>query len=304
MPRCCQGATCACAIEAGLNISIVGVGSANDPYVVSADAAIAVQDNSVFNLTITGGGTTVNPWVLSTNFAATAKLDDIPDVNATTPANAQVLGWDSATSKWTARAPTTAASGSVQHDTSLSGDGSGGSPLQVVEEPNGYLATGGAGLGLSVTGKNRLIQHYVNSTARATGTAPDLNTLTMLDTAPGRVDYWNGVAWVERLEVRRDVGTGQFLDLSGPYTGGSVRQMFRQISTTTDALGQFDLLSAADLTGYAGVLTVHFQPTGSPAYTCMVLNALSHVVGEAHTLSDGGAYVSQAITGVVTAWLY
>lgn len=304
MPRCCQGATCSCAIEAGPQITVSGVGSAGDPYVIEADVDLTVSDNSVFNLTLTGGGTAASPWVVSAQFAATALLDDIPDVVITSVANAQVIGWDSATSKWTNRAPTTAASGSVQHDTSLSGDGSGGSPLQVVEDANGYLTTGASGLGLSTTGKNRLVQHYVNSAARGSGTTPDLNTLTMLDTAPGRVDFWNGTSWEELLEVARDVGSGEFLQLSGGYTGGPLIQMFRQVSETTDVNGLFDMLSVADLTGYAGVLTLTFQPTGAVGFACNAVTATNKIQGQAYRLTDGAVYPTQGISGVVTAWLY
>lgn len=306
MPRCCQGATCSCLIQAsGAHMTVTGAGSSQDPYILTPNYDLTVTDSSVFNLSLTGAGTAASPWVLAAAFAATAKLDDLPDVNAPTPTNAQVLGWDSGTSKWTARAPTTAASGSVTHDTSLSGDGSGGSPLQVVEDPAGFLVTAAAGLGLSDTGKNRIVRHHVSSAARGSATpAPDLNALTMLDTAPGRIDYWNGTAWVEQGQFDIDFGSGQLLALSGGYTGGRLTMMVRQVTDTTDVDGLFEVLSSTDLSGFAGVLSAAFQPVGALGYAAVLETNVTEILGRAYKLTDGTYYGSQGVAGVVTAWLY
>src|SRR5215510_10072197 len=171
MARCCGGATCACLIQtSGTQVSITGSGQPGDPYVIHGGVALQVADTSVFDLQLTGNGSTASPWVLSANFASTAKLDDLPDVNAPTPTNGQVLGWDAPSSRWTARPPTTAAAGSVTTDTALVGDGSAGAPLGVNEDPAGYLATRSTGLGLSDPGLNRIVRHYPNTTARASAT--------------------------------------------------------------------------------------------------------------------------------------
>jgi len=269
--------------------------------------ALSVADNTVFNMTLTGAGTTAAPWVVSTQFAATAVLDDIPDVVITSVANAHVLGWDSATSKWTNRAPTTAASGSVTHDTSLSGDGSGGSPLQVVEDPAGFLVTGASGLGLTVTGKNRLVQHFATSGARTAGlTAPDLNTLTMLDSVPGRIDYYTGTAWTEYGQFTPDF-TGEMLPLSGSYVAnvGKLRMMIRQINTTTDASGYFNVLTGPQLSTFAGVLGAWFQPTTSTVYSAIMDTSDGvSIKGRAYKLTDGSVHASQGVSGVVFAVIY
>lgn len=39
MARCCGGATCSCAVEAGTGLEVTGTGAAGDPYVVGLDAA-------------------------------------------------------------------------------------------------------------------------------------------------------------------------------------------------------------------------------------------------------------------------
>lgn len=263
-------------------------------------------DNSVFDMTVSGAGTIASPWVVSAAFAATAKLDDLPDVNAPAPTNTQVLGWDSATSKWTARAPTTAASGSVTHDTSMSGDGSGGLPLQINEDAAGFLVTAAGGLGLSDNGKNRIVLHYANAATRTASplVTPILNSLSVLDSAPGAIDYWNGAAWVPQGQYKTDFGTGQLLALSGAYTGGRLTQMIRQVTGTTDSLGMLTVLSATDLTGYAGVLSVAYQPTGIGVYIPIVQTTTTEVKAHHYQIATGADLQFQAVTGVVTAWLY
>src|SRR5262245_3643592 len=100
MPSCCGGAGCTCRIVAGSGVAMSGTGSANDPFVLSVDVALAVTDTSVFDLTLSGAGTVASPWALSVNYAATATLNDIPDVNVTSATNGQVLSWDDATDSW------------------------------------------------------------------------------------------------------------------------------------------------------------------------------------------------------------
>jgi hypothetical protein len=307
MPRCCGGNSCACLIEsAGAQISVTGSGAASDPYIIHGGVDLAVVDTSVFNLTLTGSGTTSVPWALQVDFASTAKLDDLPDVQAPAPTNAQVLGWDASLQRWTPRSPTVAASGSVQHDTSLSGDGSGGSPLQVNEDASGYLATGAGGLGLSNLGKNRIVRHFADSTARsAASPAPDLNALSMLDSVAGRIDYWNGSAWIEHGMFTPDYGSGQLLALSGAYSSAvKLRMVVRQVTATTDAGGVFDVLSTSDLSGRAGVLGCWFQPTESSVFSVILETATDRVRGHAYRLSDGSDHSAQNVSGVVLALVY
>lgn len=306
MPRCCGNSPTALQV-AGSHLSITGAGTAQSPYVITDNVTLTVSDNSVFDLTLSGIGTSGSPWVLSTAFAGTAKLDDIPDVNASAPTNTQVLSWDTATSKWIPRAPTTAASGSISHDTAFVGDGSGGTPLGINEDAAGFLVTAAGGLGLSDNGKNRIILHYANSATRTSAplVSPILNSLSMLDSVPGQVDYWNGAAWVQQGQFATNFGTGQLLALSGPYTSGRLTQMIRQVSQTTDTSGLFDVLSTTDVSGFAGVLSATFQPTGAVPFACnLVVTSGTKVQGQAYNLSGGAIYPLQAITGVVTAWLY
>lgn len=304
MPSCCGSATCACKINAGTGIALTGTGSSQDPFIITSDRALAVTDTTVFNLTLSGAGTIASPWTIQVDFAATAKLTNIPDVNAPAPTNAQVLGWDSATSKWTARAPTTAASGSVQHDTSLTGDGSGGLPLGVVIAAGRFVQSS-SGIGMTDIGINQLVRGFVDTTARAAASpVPDLNTLSMLDTAPGKVDYWDGVSWSPLIGPTDISASGQMLNLSGAYSGQRLTFFVKQVSVTTDPAGVFDLLTPTDVAGKIGVVMVMLQETGTPAWKGMPYGNVDRISAVAYKVTDGTIYASQALTGVVMAWLY
>lgn len=306
MAKCC-GSTCACKLQAGTRTIITGTGSLADPFIINSDVALSVTDNTTFNLTLTGSGSAASPWNLTVDFAATAKLDHLPDVNVPAPTNGQVLAWNSSTSRWEAAAPTTAASGSVNHDTSLAGDGSVGTPLQVQEDPARYLATTGTGLGINDAGINQLVRGFASSAARASASpAPDLNTLSMLDTAPGVMEYWTGAAWAPVYHgFTTQVIGGQMLAISGTYSNQPLTFVMKQVSVTTDASGVFDALSAADLSGRAGVIAAFFQPTGNAlSFHANLYADTSKVSGLALRGDNGAAYASQAITGVVYAWVY
>jgi len=305
MARCCSGSSCACVLESGQHIQIEGSGSSQDPFVVVGDVALAVVDNTTFNLTLTGAGTIASPWAIHVTYAATASVKDLPDWSDTAPTNGQVPVWNNGTSMWVPGAPTPAASGSVLHDTSLMGDGSGGTPLGVIASTARFLASVASGVGLSDAGINRLVRRFGTSAARsAASPAVELNTFSVLDTEPGRLDYWDGAAWKQVRQFPVDYGTGEFLALSGSYTGGTVTQMVRQVSFVTDAVGGFTVLSSSDLTGVAGVLSLNFQETGGNAYKALLNPGSGTVVGTAYRLDSGAAFTGQALTGVVTAWLY
>lgn len=306
MPRCCAGSTCACSVQPGTHITIVGTGTAQDPFIIGADIALEVVSNSVFTMSMTGTGTDISPWELQVSYAPTAKLDDIPDVNAPAPTNGHVLGWDSSTSKWTNRAPTTAASGSVLTDTSLTGDGSGGSHLSVNDDPDGFLTTTATGLGISDEGKNSMVLHYASDAVRAlSGITPAINSLSVLDDSPGVTWYWTGTQWLPVTNgVSRDFGTDQLMAMSGPYTGGVTTLVIRQISDVTGADGTFDVLSSVDLADAAGVLSCVFQETGNVPFKALLAPNVDSIQGTAYRLDDGTAYGSQAISGVVVSYIY
>ena len=312
MPRCCGGASCSCVIDNGAHIQIIGVGSPADPFVISGDIALAVTDNSVFDLTLTGLGTTAVPWQLEAKFASTAKLNDLPDVNAPSPTNAQVLSWDTATGQWINRAPTTAAAGTVTHDTSLAGDGSAGTPLQVSEDPARMLATTASGLGLSDTGMNSLVRRFADATARAAASpAPVNNSMSVLASNPGQIDYWDGSTWSPAGVFLLAMVGQEMFQQSGPYTGAQrVTFMVRNVDVMTDGTGGFDAIAATDLAGRAGVITAIAQATAPnlaslvTPYAVVLVPSGGAIRGIAYRLDDGQALAQSPVTCTVVALVY
>jgi hypothetical protein len=310
MPSCCgSGSSCSCKISAGSGIEVTGSGTAVDPFVLSASVGFEAESNDRFTVTITGTGSTGNPYKMSVDYAPTSKLDDVPDVNAPAPTNGQVLSWNAATLTWVPAAPTTAAAGSVTHDQSLSGDGSVGAPLAVVPYAARFIALHAAnGIGMSDAGVNQLVRHFTDAGARASATpAPVLNTLSILDSAPGQITWWDGAQWAP-LAASFDTAylgsTTEFLALSGPYTSGRLTHLVKQFSGVTDASGNVDILDASDLTGRGGVLTCQFQETGALPFKVVVFANTDRVSGHVFNLVNGTPYASQAFTGIVDAWVY
>lgn len=306
MARCCGGG-CACKVSAGPRILVTGIGSANDPFVVEADVDLEVLDGDVIDLTITGGGTALNPWVLSAGFASSAQLGDIPDVEVVGVTNGQVLGWNSSLNRWTPRAPTTASAGAVQHDTSLTGDGSAGSPLQIVEDPSGGLITGAGGVGLTSSYKNQLVRQFATDANRdAASPAPVINSLSSVTARPGQVDYWTGSQWLPVKSQFSVDGAGQeLLALSGAYANGTaVTMLVRNFSGVTAGDGTLTVISSTTLTGKAGVLSATIQPTGAQSYMPLVGAGTNSIYVVARRLDTGAVLGGQNISGQVTAYVY
>ena len=307
MPTCCQGATCACKVAAveGGHMVVSGSGQANDPFLLSADVDLQVVDNLIFDMTLNGTGVGTDPWVLSVNFAPTARLADLPDVDDTSAALGQVLAWNG--TQWAPAPATTAAAGSVTVGSGISGDGSAGAPLKVAADSARLVQSAATGVGLSDAGMVAVVRHFADGTARnAMVPGPQVNSLTMLGTAPGEVDFWDGTKWLPIADrVNTQAGGTEFLQLSGPYNGITpINRVMSAITATADGAGLFTILSTADLAGKAGVFSVVFQETGPLAYKA-VLNATGgQVVGKAYNLSDGSAAAGATITGLVIAYVY
>jgi len=306
MPTCCQGATCACKVSAvdGGHMVVSGSGQANDPFLLSADVDLNVVDNVTFDMALTGAGIEVDPWLISVHFAATARLADLPDVADTVANTGQVLAWNG--TQWAAAAPTTAPAGAVSHDPTLVGDGSAGAPLAVVPDSARLVQIAATGVGLSDPGMRAVTRHFTDATARnAMVPGPALNTLTMLDSVPGRVDYWDGTKWTPLLDLVTFNVTTAFLQLSGPYNGLTpITRMLRPLTATTDGTGVFTVLSTADLTGRAGVLSCQMQETGTTGFKVVLTTSAGQVLGKAFSLVDGTPLVGAAITGLVDSYLY
>lgn len=301
---CCGGATCGCAFTDGENTIVSGVGSSQDPFRIDLDFAIGVVDNDTFNLTLSGLGTEVDPYALSVTFASTASVKDLPDWSNTAPTNGQVPVWNTGLGAYVPGSPTPAASGSVDHDTSLDGDGSPGDILSVVHDPDRFTETTADGIGLSDAGINRQIRRFANAAARdAADPPPELNSFSVLDTRPGSVEFWSGSYWAA-IDVPT-VLNSELLQLSGAYDGGPVRTLTKQLAATTDATdGTFTVLSAGDLGTVAGVLSCIVQPVGTTPFVVTLQPQPGSLQGTAYRLDSGAPYLAQPIQAVVHALLY
>jgi hypothetical protein len=315
---CCGGSgssQCSCKIEAGSGITITGTGTAGDPFILTVDAAFEGVNNQIFNVSIIGSGAELDPYQIEVTYALTAKLDDIPDVQAPAPTNGQVLGWDNAALRWTPRAPTSAAAGSVDAGEGLIGDGSVGFPLAVNWDGERRIWVESDKVGLTDLGMAEIVQHFVDAAQRDADIDPPplLNQITTLDTAPGQFDYFDGTIWrpIPGLEAQVTAGTAtEWLAISGGYIPGMrTTRMIKQVSATTDGTGLFDILDSTDLTGYAGVLSVEFQEdegVDEIPFTAILssANSTNNVAARAYRLDDGAQYPGQAVTGTCVALLY
>jgi len=313
MPRCCGGASCSCVIHAGQNVTITGIGSPSDPFIIHANVVLTATDGPVFDLAVTGDGTVDDPWTIEAQYTGSAQLTDHPNVDATTVTDGQVLAYDAALGKWVPRAPVTATAGTVLTDTSLTGDGAVGTPLQVQENPDRLLSTTAAGLGLSDEGMNSVVRRFADTAERDAATpGPVANALSILGTVPGQIDYWDGAAWVGSGNFDLDVQGEEFYQMSGPYTADRrITYVVRNVATSTDTDGQFDAISALDLAGKAGVLTATVTPTlpGGPGsvvvpYGIMLAPSAGGLRGVAYRIDNGEPLSLSQVACTVVALTY
>lgn len=305
MARCCSGTNQVAMLE-GAHIIIEGTGTPGSPFVITSDVDLRILDTENFNLGLAGFGTAEQPWILSVNYATTAKLANLPDVDADAPTNGQVMAWNAVTQTWVATAPVTAPTGAVVHDTSLTGDGSAGSPLQVRESTEGWLATVADGLTLSSDAINSTIRKFADANARALADpVPEVNSVSMLETEPGRQDYWTGTEWRPVVGSISLDANAQLLAMSGDYSEGTpFTTVVRRVNAVTDEFGQFEVFTPADLTGRAGVLIVDFQEGGTVPFKALINPDFNRIMGTAYRLEDGAPLVGQEISGFARAQVY
>jgi urease alpha subunit len=71
MAKCgCSGSTCGCKIQGSGGVTVTGIGTATDPYVltlgaVDIGAMLVVNDSTSIDFTMTGDGTALDPLVLT-----------------------------------------------------------------------------------------------------------------------------------------------------------------------------------------------------------------------------------------------
>lgn len=303
---CCGGNTCSCQLIGQGGITIEGSGLPSDPFIIDANTYHTDSNNGQFLTTAVGTGTAADPYAIEVDYAPQARLDDIPNVDTPTPQNGQVLTWNSATNNWEAAPPAIAPVGAVVHDLSLIGDGSAGAPLGVVANQARYIGVSADGVGLNDQGIVSVTHHFANDAARTAAIPlPMTNMLSMLETTPGVVEYWNGTKWTRPPNQTGWVASEALLELSGAYAQGlPITMGVYQVDTTTDALGVFDVLGLADLVGRSGVLSVQVQETGDVAWQAMVFDNTDRISATAYRLTDGTVMAGNPVTATVTAITY
>lgn len=325
MPNKCCGAACSCKLSTpsptsgapyGLDaIKIIGTGSSQDPFVVSFKGITI--DNSADQVELNLVYDDAAGYTIGAVFDPASELSQIGNVSTTAPTNAQVLTWDSSTSKWKPAAAPTAAPGAITTDTSLTGDGSSGHPLEILQDPAGFTETRTAGNGLTKSGRWALVQKFATSLARNTATttgpdaSPPLNALSSLDTAPGLVDYWNGTAWTPLLLlIGGPAATSQFQSYSGNYVAGGAMKIFvKQFSIVVGTAGACTFATPGDLTGYAGVLSAWINPNTGIVFQSVLdahtpITATTGITGKAYGATGSVLASGTTIKGTVTAICY
>lgn len=304
MRKGCCGGNLPPKIDEGRQIHVEGLGTPQDPLVISATTALSAQDNAVFNVILDGNGTLEAPWQLQIAFAPTASLDDLPDVAVTGALNGYVLTYDSTSDTWKPGPPSTVPPGAVLHGNGLSGDGSSGAPLVPIGNAARFIAVTASGIGLSDSGVNAMIRAFTDTTARAAANpAPVLGTVSLLLNT-GQLDYYDGTTWQPTGRRGSDIHAGQLLALSGAYSGGKTTDYVAQLGFTTDATGAFVVVPSTDLAGYSGVLSASVQETGDAAWHCQVKAGTNNIVGVARSLVTGNPLINTTLTGTVRALLY
>lgn len=70
MAKCgCAGGACSCNIQAGLGVTVRGVGSITNPFIISAEpVSLQVGDTASINMTMSGSGTQADPFVITADY--------------------------------------------------------------------------------------------------------------------------------------------------------------------------------------------------------------------------------------------
>lgn len=121
--------TCSCVIVAGENITVTGVGSNAKPYQIDAKAlttAIEAADSPSVDLTLVGQGTPEDPYILTAE--ATVALQGLTDVESGSPEVGEGPIWNG--TQFVYSVPSVAP-GQVSAGDGLLGDGSALNPLRV-----------------------------------------------------------------------------------------------------------------------------------------------------------------------------
>lgn len=125
MARCrCTTGSCTCKILAGPNVMVVGDGSEETPFIVSAGASaqgmVAFVDTDEVEFEVEGQGIANDPYLIRAT---------LPWIDANAGTGGEVLT-KQADGTWAPGPPVTAPIGSITVAPALAGDGTAGNPLR------------------------------------------------------------------------------------------------------------------------------------------------------------------------------
>jgi hypothetical protein len=290
-------------------MTVSGSGTASDPFVLtSTSGLLTVQDTTTVNLTLSGSGTAASPYLVSAD--ATVRMTQLVDVDTSNTTVGYVVARQ--TGGTFAMVPsTTAPAGAINHDTSLSGDGSAGNQLKVV--PDTELAVSSTGVALNATTRHLLVRQFADSPTRAAATnpAPLLNDLSSISAAPGVLSWYDGTAWHPVNSMTKRTATGQLFAITGPYVAEApIQGLTKLVTGTTDGNGQIVLLTSTDLATANGVLDCQAAAVNSatPGQVVNLSTTTSpnpnQVVATVFHADTGAPWTSLVVTLSVAARLY
>lgn len=202
MARCgCAGTTgCLCVVRGSGGIAVTGVGSTDNPYIISGSNSMQTEDSNTIELTLGGSGATNDPYTIRADL--TAGLGDLNDVNTGVTTTGYVLARQSG-GGFALVPPATAAPGAINVGVGIEGDGSSGNPLRVDLASNSGLIVDANGLRLSG------------------GTAWTNYTPTIYRTTGGTVSIGNSVLVGRYAQLGKTVHVSFHLTVGSTFVPGS-----------------------------------------------------------------------------------
>lgn len=274
MARCgCQGASCSCVVTGSGGVTVTGSGSAANPYVVTSDLNVAVNDSSTVDMVLTGDGSDANPYQITS--VATIELDELTDVDTAGSATGQVLA-KQADGIYRFVAPTTAPAGTIVVGNGIEGDGSAGNPLAVKLAPSSGLISDGTGLRAEGGG----VWTAYTPTWTATTTNPTLGNGTLLGfySQTGKTVHFS-IELTIGSTTKRGVGYYRF---SPPVPAAANRRMVMPLRVyvvgVAEYAGQVTISNAFGLgnlviaTSTAGSYVTHSTPASLPSGSVITIS--------------------------------
>lgn len=191
-------------------ITVVGSGTANDPYRVTLESGlvtIQANDTQTVNLSLVGSGTADDPFRLSA--VATVRMADLTDVSDPAgPSLGDVPVYDG--SKWIFDAPPTVPPGEVNVGAGLDGDGTLGDPITLKVSNLIETSTSGLETYIDSAGELRAVPPAASAPTWASITGKPTTFPPIVGTGATQAKAGN---WLPSFA---EVGSGIYISLTEP----------------------------------------------------------------------------------------